>query len=185
MESFILTLDEQLFFIVNRHSSNALLDWLCPLLRNKFTWVPFYFLAAFYLTFKFKSKVLWIFAATAITVLIADQLAAGVIKSVFQRLRPCNEPSIKEHVRLLVNCGSGFSFVSAHAANHFAIASLFATSFSKKYLSLLLFIWASSVAFAQVYVGVHYPLDVILGGVLGTVIGYPMALILKRWQSLV
>ena len=185
MESFILALDEQLFFMVNRHFSNALFDWLCPLLRNNITWVPFYFLASLYLTFKFKSKALWIFAATAITVLIADQLAAGVIKSVFQRLRPCNEPSIKEHVRLLVNCGSGFSFVSAHAANHFAVASFFASFFSKKYLTLLLFIWAGSIAFAQVYVGVHYPLDVILGGLLGVVIGYTMALLFKRWQPII
>jgi membrane-associated phospholipid phosphatase len=184
METYLKELDTQLFFFVNQQLANVVLDWLCPLLRNKFTWIPFYIAAAVFLFIKYKIKALWFIAAAAVTVLLTDQLSASLIKPFFERLRPCNEPAISAQVRLLVKCGRGFSFVSSHAANHFGIAALFAVYFKNKYLYILLFAWASSIAFSQVYVGVHYPFDVLIGSVLGAAIGclaaYGLRLMLVR-----
>ncbi len=171
METYLKELDTQLFFFVNRQLANVVFDWLCPLLRNKFTWIPFYVAAAVYLFIKYKSKTFWLIGAAAVTVLLADQISSSLIKPFFERLRPCNEPSISEQVRLLVKCGSGFSFVSSHAANHFGLAALFIFFFRRKYLSITLLLWAFSIAFAQVYVGVHYPFDVFVGGAIGFTIG--------------
>ncbi len=99
-----------------------------------------------------------------------------------QRPRPCQNEALKEEVRLLVPCGSGYSFTSNHATNHFALAVFFAGTlgvFFKRW-RWLLFLWAALVAYAQVYVGVHYPLDVAAGALLGMTIGSLVVLIWKR-----
>jgi len=179
METYLKELDTQLFFFANHQLANVVFDWLCPLLRNKFTWVPFYLAATVYLFIKHSYKALWLIAAAALTVLLADQISSSLIKPLFERLRPCNEPAMREQVRLLVKCGSGYSFVSSHAANHFGIASVFVFFFRKTYLSIALLLWAFSIAFAQVYVGVHYPFDVLVGGAIGFAIGGLLAWILQ------
>jgi len=171
METYFKELDTQLFFFVNHQLANVVFDYLCPLLRNKFTWIPFYVAATVYIFIKFSYKAFWLIGAAALTVLLADQISSSFIKPLFERLRPCNEPMIRAQVRLLVKCGIGYSFVSSHAANHFGLAALFIFFFKKKYLTLALLFWASSIAFAQVYVGVHYPFDVLVGGVIGSAIG--------------
>ena len=110
---------------------------------------------------------------TAITIVITDQLSSSLIKPWIGRLRPCNDPSLAEQVQLIVNCGSGFSFVSSHAANHFDIACFLIVMLQHrlKWILPVALFWAALVSFAQVYVGVHYPLDVICGGLLGVAIG--------------
>jgi undecaprenyl-diphosphatase len=164
-------LDVSLFFFINKHLANPLFDIVCVWLRNKFFWIPLYvFIAIFF----FRSngwKALLIIAFAGLSILIADQLSATVIKPFFERLRPCNQPDISAHARLLVRCGSGFSFVSSHAANHFALSVFLLPFFEHKWIKWLLVLWAFSVAFSQVYVGVHYPADVFCGGLLGALAG--------------
>ncbi|MBI3232854.1 MAG: phosphatase PAP2 family protein [Bacteroidetes bacterium] len=102
-----------------------------------------------------------------------DYLLANTLKHAVGRLRPCNNPSM--HVNLLLkHCGSGFSFVSAHACNHFAIAgisTIILRLYSKKWVPIA-YLWAAIISFAQVYVGVHFPIDILCGASLGILTGW-------------
>lgn len=157
---------------------NDLFDILMPMFRDKFFWIPLYVLIMALIIKKFGLKSVYVIGISVLTVLIADQLSASVIKPLVGRVRPCNDPLIGDLVNRLVDCGSGYSFVSSHATNHFALAVFFITLFNKpslRYYVIIPFLfWAGLVSFAQVYVGVHYPLDVLSGGVLGAVIGLLM-----------
>lgn len=106
-------------------------------------------------------------------VLCSDQLSSHLIKPWVMRLRPCCEPLLRGKIHHLIESCNGYSFVSAHAANHFALAYFFVHLFhyaNSRWLTLFYF-WAFAIAFSQVYVGVHYPLDVFCGAILGLIIG--------------
>ena len=144
-----------------------------PYVRERDFWIPLYVLLVFYFV-RLLKKWSWVALLTAaITVVITDQVSSSLLKPWIARLRPCNDPSLAEQVQLIVNCGSGFSFVSSHAANHFGIACFLIVMLQHrlKWILPVALFWATLVSFAQVYVGVHYPLDVICGGLLGVAIG--------------
>jgi undecaprenyl-diphosphatase len=102
----------------------------------------------------------------------SDQFSANLVKNTFQRIRPCSAPDLQGITRHLIESCRGYSFISAHACNHFAIAVFFAKVLQvSKWNWFLLLFWASSIAFSQVYVGVHYPLDVIVGACCGILFG--------------
>jgi undecaprenyl-diphosphatase len=118
-----------------------------------------------------------LFAGLAI--LAADQLS-NFIKVFVHRLRPCH---VEPGVRLLISqCSDTFSFTSNHATNHFALSVYVSLLFQRRGLSSLMMIWAASVAFSQVYVGIHYPVDVTAGALLGAVIGYFAFVIFKYFS---
>jgi len=153
--------------------ANTAMDWACPIIRG----IPFlvccYVLFAAWLFKLFpQPRVFFTIAAIgAITFLLTDQISGSVIKHIFHRLRPCNNPDIGSRL-LIENCGVGYSFVSSHAANSFGIAMFLVTIISdRSNFGLILATWASLVAFSQVYVGVHFPADVIGGAMVGVFIG--------------
>ncbi|MEZ4843346.1 MAG: phosphatase PAP2 family protein [Bacteroidia bacterium] len=154
---------------------NDFFDSLMPILRDKYTWLPLYAIIVAFVIKNYGLKSLYVLGFAALTFLVADQLSAHVIKPLVQRARPCNDACIRQWVHNLVDCGSGYSFVSSHATNHFAIGMYFITVFARPSNRLWVIptflLWASLVAFAQVYVGVHYPFDVIGGAILGIIIG--------------
>lgn len=175
-------IDQQLFLAVNIGLQNSFMDWLCPILRNQKSWYPLYAVLIFFIYKNYKKQTLYIVIGAAILILISDQLSANLIKNTVQRLRPCSDPAFQSQVHLLINCGGGFSFISAHATNHFAIAFYMIGFFEaqKKWFLPVAIFWAASIAFSQVYVGVHYPFDVICGAILGSVLGYLFMKILKQ-----
>ncbi len=144
-----------------------------PVLRNVNTWIPLYVLLLYIAIKKYgKNGWLWVLCVLA-TVLITDQLSAHVIKPLVQRDRPYLDATFSAQVRLLLsNFNRGYSFVSSHATNHFGIAIFFISTLPaiKKYKYWFIG-WAAFVCFAQVYVGLHYPIDVLCGAVLGIFIG--------------
>jgi membrane-associated phospholipid phosphatase len=172
------TIDQQVFFFINHSLHTESLDLLFPFWRSQYFWLPLYAFFITYLFSNFSAKKVGIYLlALSLTVGLADIISSRVIKKTVQRPRPCNDLMLKDKVKLLVPCGGGYSFTSSHATNHFAAATFvlltFVNFWRKNRLlgrSLLIF-WASSIAFGQVYVGVHYPLDVIGGGILGVLIG--------------
>lgn len=173
MIDWLLQLDYQIFYLLNGILHNGFFDAILPFWREKYFWAPLYLFLLTFLAYNYRSNFWVIVLFAVVTLVLSDQLSSGVIKPWINRLRPCNDSNLLETIRVLVPCGSGKSFVSSHATNHFAIAVYFIILFGKQYKWLLpigLF-WAVSVSYGQVYVGVHFPLDVIAGALLGVLIG--------------
>ncbi len=165
-------IDVSLFHLVNSDMQNGLFDLICPFARKQSNWYLVYAWIGYFMYKKYKLNSLWIFLTAGLLVLISDQISANLIKNTVQRLRPCNDPALKEQVRLLVHCGSGYSFISAHATNHFAIAVLLASLYREwKWAYPVALFWAAFISFSQVYVGVHFPADILFGSILGTILG--------------
>ena len=162
----------------------AALDAVVPYWREKSTWLPLYAALLAWLLWRDR---LWGLAnalAMGIAVGLADFTSAGIIKPLVGRLRPCKLPGLREHLDLLTGCGPGPSFPSAHAANHFALAvALAVTCFAERpLLKWLGILWAASISLGQVYVGRHYPTDILFGAGLGTLIGLAVGWVYNRLQ---
>ncbi len=174
MFEYLLQFDEQLFFAINKGLSNPFFDWIMPYIRNRYFWAPVYLFLIVFLPRNY-GKSGWIcLLFLLLTFAVADFFSASVIKPAVQRLRPCNDITLKNEVDARVGCGVGFSFPSTHATNHFAIAMFLVGTFYSRWrmIAPIAFIWAFSIIFAQVYVGVHFPSDVLSGAILGCIIGY-------------
>lgn len=174
MLSFFLQLDQDLFLFLNGLHH----PWLDPVMiffSGKFTQIPIY-LVLLYLLIKYEGwESLRILLFVAILIAISDQLSVKAFKDVFERLRPCNEPGLQPYIHLVGGkCGGRFGFVSSHAANSFALAGfmglLFRQQLPKLFIWLLL--WAFVVSYSRIYLGVHYPGDIIGGGLLGVTVGW-------------
>lgn len=166
--------DQYLFEKINGDWSNPFFDAVMPLLRNSLSWVPLYCFLLVFVLLNFKLKGIWWSVFFLSTVALTDMTGTYVFKHEFERLRPCSDPAFAEHVRLLLKqCAGGYGFISNHAANHFGMAAFFFVTFRhllKNWVWVGLF-WASLIAYAQVYVGVHFPLDVLAGALLGLAFG--------------
>lgn len=180
----LLKIDQQLFHAINTGLSNTFFDWLMPILRDRYTWIPLYiFIIAFAIkTYKLKGLYLVLFLGAAVG--LADFGSATILKPAFNRIRPCNDVEIQQTMVIRVPCGSGKSFPSTHASDHFAIAIFMLVIFYKKWKPIIpiAIIWAAFICFAQVYVGVHYPIDVTVGMLFGSMIGFIVAkLFIKKF----
>ncbi len=149
------------------------MDAVIPFLRNQWFWVPLYFFLALFMPLQFRRKGLIWCGFFILSFIISDQVSASIMKPYFHRLRPCHNPYLVDIIHQLVSCGGQYGFPSSHASNHFAIGIFSAVTLGKmaKWVWPVAIIWALSVSFAQVYVGVHYPLDVTCGALLGTLVG--------------
>ena len=175
--------DTALFLQINTVFTHPYLDKLLPLIRNANLWVPLYVFLLLFVVLNFKNRSFFWILGAVLTIIITDQVSSSLIKPFFERPRPCNDPILMNHVRLLLgHCSGGYSFTSSHATNHFGFAMyIFLTlrTIFKKW-SYLFFFWAALVSYAQVYVGVHYPLDVFFGSIIGSMIGYATSQIILR-----
>ena len=165
--------DHTLLLIINRELTHPVMDHVALFMRESIFHIPLY-LFLFFIAFQLygKKAFWWIIAAFAL-IACTDLLSSQVIKYAFNRLRPCRDPNMAFQIRFLAKyCGSNPSFTSTHALNHFAFAAFVVNSFKgiSKWIYLL-FVWAAIISYSQVYVGVHYPSDVIAGGLLGTLLG--------------
>lgn len=170
MIEFLYSLDKAIFFFINNTLSNPFLDWLMPLLTDLNKQKPaVVIVAVFWIWLMIKGgrtgRVAGIILV--LTIVVSDQLNSALLKSVFSRLRPCH---VLQNVRLLVDCGSGFSFPSSHAVNNFAGATVL-THYYRKY-AWGWFSFASLVALTRPYVGVHYPSDILGGALVGCACAY-------------
>ncbi len=182
MESLIAW-DLELFRRINSQWISVFFDAVLPFIRQAYFWVPVYVFILAYVAARWGRRSIPWLITLVIVFAYTDLVAASLIKPWAERIRPCND---LDSVRLLVNCGGGYSFPSAHAANHFGL-SFFILYSLREYLSngarTLLILWAVCVAYAQVYVGVHYPLDVMAGAFLGWGIAYIVARFLANSRS--
>lgn len=167
--------DQYLFIYINRIWTNPVLDSFFPVWRESITWAPLYLFLLVFSIMNFRSKALPWILFVIITATLTDQISSTFFKDWFGRLRPCRDPDFSQYVRLLMSrCPSSGSFTSSHATTHFG-AAVFIYITLKKYIGMwhyLFFFWAFSISYGQVYIGVHFPLDVIGGAILGSIIGY-------------
>lgn len=171
----ITEIDHMLFTKINGDWHSPFFDTVLSFSRQPQLWIPFYFFLILFTTINFKKSGLFWVVAFAVTAIFSDYLSSTVIKYAVMRLRPCQDPSMADHLRLLVSgCPGNPSFTSSHAVNHFCAAMFIFTTFKYKISKwwALLFAWAAIISYAQVYVGVHFPADVLCGGILGSLIGY-------------
>jgi len=177
----VLQWDTAIMHWINSGWSNAFFDWLMPALRNKFLWLPLYIFSLAWILFNFtKKQSLYAVLFAILAVFAADTISSKLIKFAVRRERPCQVSTLEVIQR--VSCGTGFSFPSSHAANHFCVAAFVITVFGQfmgKWKHLW-WLWAFMISIAQVYVGLHYPLDILGGAVLGVVIGLSMGTICKH-----
>ena len=171
----LITYDQYLFKIINYGWSNPLFDFLMPWLRNPNTWLPLYLFLILLVLFNYRKTGFWWFFLAVGCVIISDFITGSILKNNVIRLRPCNNPEIISWVHVLVGKRPiTSSFASSHASVSFGIATFFYQTLKESFNNwpFLFFFWAFSISFAQVYVGVHYPLDIICGGLIGILIGY-------------
>lgn len=194
----IIEIDKNLFYFINVTLSNQVTDFIMPIITNGRLWAPVYVALFIYLIFfyhindaEYKNRVnkenyfkeifkynrlgISIAVILGLSAILADQISANLIKDIVGRLRPCKE---LENINLLINCGSGKSFPSAHATNNFA-AAVTLIYFFKKYKYIFLTI-AVLVALSRVFVGVHYPLDITAGAILGTSISLSLIYLFNK-----
>ena len=166
--------DQWLFKLINSGMSNPLFDAMLPWCREKLLWMPFYLFIAAFSLLNFGKRGFLIILGLVVAVGLSDLSGNHLLKKNIQRVRPCNAPEMVESIKLRVPCGGGYSFISNHAANHFAAAIFLVGVFglAGKWQKKALLAWASLIAFAQVYVGVHYPLDVICGAIWGSLLAF-------------
>ncbi len=141
------------------------------MITRKETWAPFYLIMIFYIIKNYRNKSILILLFMALTILASDQISV-LIKETVQRLRPVHEPTIEHLVHNVFRKGGLHGFVSSHAANTFAIFIFTSRIFKNRSYFLLLLFWAVVVSYSRIYIGVHYPLDIIGGALLGWLLGW-------------
>lgn len=175
--------DQWLFIKINSHWTNNFLDSIFPWWRDSNAWIPLYLFLALFAFFNFGWRIWPWVLFFILTVSLTDQLSSGLIKGLVHRVRPCNDALMQGYVRNLLDYHSrSFSFPSSHATNHFGMACfIFFTmrNYFKEW-SWLFFIWAASIAYGQVYAGIHYPFDVLGGAIIGALVGTITASIFNR-----
>jgi undecaprenyl-diphosphatase len=165
-------IDEKLFIWLNSFHA----DWLDPIvfqMTETITWIPFYAILIYFIYRADHKGIWWVLAGAAITILLSDQVTSGFMKPFFERLRPCHEERLEGIIHNYGRCGGLFGFASSHAANTFAIATFLNVKLRGKlpYLKWL-FLWAFIVSYTRIYLGVHYPFDILSGAVVGAAAGW-------------
>lgn len=183
MFDFIVDIDKSLFLFLNGINS-PFWDTVMWHVSGKLPWIPMYLVIIFFIFRKYRWQTLWILISIAVVVTLADQLSVHLFKNVFERLRPCHNPELKEFVHLVNGkCGGKFGFVSSHAANTFGVAVFLLNLFRIKWFSVFIVFWATFVSYSRIYLGVHYPGDVFVGAILGVAIGWGVWYLIKIINS--
>jgi len=171
MMEIIQHIDVELLIWINHTLKSDWMDGFMLFASGKLTWLPLYALLLFFL-YKSNPKKIWIhLIVLTCCIALADQIASSLFKPLVERLRPCHNPAVSIKL-LLINgeCGGLYGFVSSHAANTFAVFFFFylkGVFENKKVFLYLLFVWAFIVSLSRVYLGVHYPGDVLCGALVG------------------
>ena len=153
------SIDIDLFKLINSSGFNEV-DYFMQLISNKFFWIPLYLYLVYLIYKKFTEDFLKILFSLGILIFLADYGSVNLFKEIFERLRPCHS---LDSIRLVGDCGGQYGFISSHASNSFALAFFLGLIFRNVRFFAFLFSWAVIIGFSRIYLGVHYPFD-ILGG---------------------
>lgn len=171
---FLTNIDTELFLFLNGLHA-AWLDPVMTFISGKITWLPFYLVLLYLVIKNYKKQSILIIVGIILLIVCSDQISSGVFKPIFERPRPCHNEAIKDMVYLPNgHCGGAYGFISSHACNTFALA-VFITNVLKSHyrkIGYVMYVWASLVAYSRIYMGVHYPGDVIVGAAVGMIVGF-------------
>jgi undecaprenyl-diphosphatase len=176
MINLLIELDKVLFFLFNVYLANPVTTLVMPIITND-NLLRLVFAVMVIVLFLFGNRrVRWLALFSIVTLVLTDQISAGWLKPLIARPRPCH---VFTDINLLVGCGGGFSMPSSHAANAFGQAFLLSRNI--KHIGWPVFIFAVLVASSRVFVGVHYPGDILGGFVVGAVVGLVVSWLYKRF----
>ena len=172
----LLELDKQLFVSLN-HWSGPFVDPVMIFLSGPVPWIIFA-LAVLFTANKcqpWSGTCIPLFitiGSLILAVFLSEQISVHLFKNTFERLRPCHDPDMLGKVRLVAeSCGGKYGFVSTHASNSFSLAILSALILKRRWFTISVFAWAALISYSRIYLGLHYPGDVLGGMALGMIIG--------------
>jgi undecaprenyl-diphosphatase len=182
MLDLLNNLDTQFFLLVNG-LHNSFFDVVMVYISAKYFWIPFYAVLLYLIFRKYgwqQSLILLVLIALLIT--LSDQGSVQLFKNVFKRPRPCHAVDLQLVVHTVEKCGGRYGFISSHAANSFALAWFISFLLKRYYkrISLIMFGWATLIIYSRVYLGVHYPGDVIAGALFGMLIGWLVQMLYQK-----
>ncbi|MFD2033764.1 phosphatase PAP2 family protein [Belliella marina] len=164
--------DENLFIYLNGFH----IDFLDPIvfqLTQTWPWIPLYLFLIYLIVKKFGKESWWVMISIGLTILFADQFTSGFMKPFFERLRPCHDPMWEGIIHNFGKCGGSYGFASSHSSNSFGIATIMTLTLSDRYKAVKwLFLWAALFSYTRIYLGVHYPADVLVGAFVGVISAY-------------
>jgi len=168
----LINWDTNLFLFLNGIHS-PFWDQVMWLISGKWIWIPLYLFILGWLIKNYQWKAIALLVFIVLLITISDQSSVHLFKQIFQRLRPCHDPTIANMVHIVNGkCGGEYGFVSSHAANTFAIAVFSLLLIRNRFYTVSIIFWASLVSYSRVYLGVHFPGDIIGGALLGIFIGF-------------
>jgi undecaprenyl-diphosphatase len=180
----LVELDRQLLLWLNGQNS-PFFDKFMFFVSGRTEWIPLYVTIMAFIVWKYRWKAIWIMLAAVILITLSDQ-AANLLKASVQRPRPCKDPEIGHLVHRVNNyCGGMFGFVSGHAANSFGLATFVSFLFRRKWVTAGMVCWAVLVSYSRIYLGVHYPGDILGGALVGMFLGWTIYRIIARLKILV
>lgn len=183
----LIEFDKELLRFLNGYHT----PWLDPVmlfLTETLAWLPLYVFLLYLVIKEYKKESWIILLGIALTILLADQITASIMKPYFARLRPSREPTLEGLIHLVQGYKGGqFGFASSHAANTFGAATFFFLVFGNtKRWVIWLFVWAAFMTYTRIYLGVHYPGDVLIGGAIGMIcgwIGFKSTQWIRLWEE--
>ncbi|OQP56613.1 phosphatase PAP2 family protein [Niastella populi] len=178
-------IDKIAFTFIHRDMSARWLDAIMLLMRNQYTWIPLYVFMLIWTLRLERSTGLKFICLTILCFAITDYTSSGMLKLHFERLRPCYDEDLTTVVRGIIGCGGKYSFPSSHAANHFGLATFWFLTITHitRQKWYWLWLWAFLIGLAQVYVGKHFPFDIVAGASLGIITGLTMYKLFDAWSK--
>ena len=169
----IIQHDTEFFLRLHRMRSDFWDRWM-PYLTDEWYWTPLFLIALIAIFYHKGRHGIWILLGVSLVILLADLTSSSLFKPLTERLRPCHTPELQGLLYIIDGCGGKYGFFSGHASNSFGVATFILCLLKGRYkwYSLVMFAWAALFSYSRIYLGKHYPLDILFGALNGALMGW-------------